>query len=220
MWRCGAGLGKANHIAASNGRYRLILTNNDMKQLTVTLTGIRPLLMHNGRMADPLDQYAIAAKEITGKRKKTESDYRSLDRIKWEGGLYWDDDEGLIMPSDNLERCMQLGAQKKKLGKDFQAAALVMDEIVKVKHGGPKTKDALYADPNYSLRKGVVINKQRVMSVRPMVPTGWKLKFTVEYDESVIEEKNIREALVDAGALVGLGDWRPKFGRFTCDFDN
>ena len=54
----------------------------------------------------------------------------------------------------------------------------------------------------------------RVMKVRPMVPTGWQLKFSVEYDENLVNEKDLHRAMVDAGTLVGLGNWRPKFGRF------
>jgi hypothetical protein len=29
--------------------------------------------------------------------------------------------------------------------------------------------------------------------------------------------KNLVKAMTDAGSLVGLGDWRPKFGRFLVE---
>jgi len=50
-----------------------------------------------------------------------------------------------------------------------------------------------------------------------MVPTGWSLTFTLEFDDSILNEKALVKAMVDAGALIGLGDWRPKFGRFSVE---
>ena len=191
-----------------------------MKTLTVTWTGIRPLVMHNGLMADPTNPYTRKIKEIVskGSKKMTESDYENRDRLEWEAGLYWDDKDGLIMPSDNIERCIQLGAQKARRGKDVQAAVFCSDTHAVIQYEGRTTnKDKLYNHPAFTLRKGVAIQKSRLIRVRPMVPTGWSIKFTVEYDDSIVNEKDLLKAMQEAGALVGLGDWRPKFGRFLVE---
>jgi hypothetical protein len=192
-----------------------------MKELRATLTGIRPLVMHNGLMADPTNPYTIRIKEICakGSKKMTTADYEERDRLEWEAGLYWDDEHGLIIPSDNIERCVQLGAQKSRLGKDVQAAVFVApNSVTKISYEGPKTKEALYKSKRFELRKGVKVQQSRIIRVRPMIPTGWSITFTLEYDETIINQKSLQKALVDAGALVGLGDWRPKFGRFSCEF--
>ena len=55
------------------------------------------------------------------------------------------------------------------------------------------------------------------MRIRPMIPTGWSLKFTAEYDPHILSESAIIQAANDAGSLIGLGDWRPKFGRFAVE---
>jgi hypothetical protein len=52
-----------------------------------------------------------------------------------------------------------------------------------------------------------------------MFPTGWVLRFELEFDDSVIGPKELVKAMNDAGALVGLGDWRPKFGRFLVEVE-
>jgi hypothetical protein len=39
----------------------------------------------------------------------------------------------------------------------------------------------------------------------------------VDFDDNVIEEEEILKVAEDAGLLVGLGDWRPRFGRFMVE---
>ena len=187
--------------------------------MKVKWTGIRPLVMHNGLMADPTNPLVRRAKEITskGSKKMTDADYEEKNRIDWEGGLYWDSEDGLIIPSDNIERCIQLGAQKSRIGKDVQAAMFCVTPHVAIDYNGPKDKEKLYADPRFSLRKGVAVNKARVIRIRPMIPTGWSMTFDVEFDDGIVNPKNLLKAMTDAGSLVGLGDWRPKFGRFLVE---
>ena len=99
----------------------------------------------------------------------------------------------------------------------MQAACFVQDETVKVSYEGPKNKDKMFEDPSFVLRKGVKVQTSRIIRIRPMIPTGWSITFTLEYDESILNEKSILKAMNDAGALIGLGDWRPKFGRFVSE---
>jgi copper chaperone CopZ len=195
--------------------------HNNMKTISMKWTGIRPLVMHNGLMADPTNPYTIAIKKITakGSKKLTEHDYAERDRLEWEAGLYWSEElGGIAIPSDNIERALQNGAMKSRLGKDFAAAVFVTEPDLAVAHKlAGKSKEKLYADPGYILRKGVKVQTARIIRIRPMLPTGWSITFTVEYDESIVNAKAIVQAATDAGALVGLGDWRPKFGRFEAE---
>ena len=192
-----------------------------MKTITVKITGIRPLVMHNGLLADPTNPFVIGMKKITskGSKKMTEHDYRERDALEWEGGLYWSDElKGMVLPSDNLERCIQEGAKKNRLGKDFAAGVFVQEPEVLIDHRlKGKSKEAISKDPAYTLRKGVKVQLSRIIRIRPMIPTGWSAQFTVEFDESIVNSASVLTALQEAGSLVGLGDWRPKFGRFTVE---
>jgi len=195
-----------------------------MKDIKIKITGIRPLVLHNGLMADPTNPYTIAIKKITskGSKKLTEHDYAERDRLEWEAGLYWSDEiGGIAIPSDNLERCIQEGAKKNRLGKDFAAAVFVQESEVEVMHRlSGKTKERINAEPGYTLRKGVKVQLSRIIRIRPLIPTGWTMTFTVEFDESIVNKQAVATALTEAGSLVGLGDWRPKFGRFTVEVLN
>jgi len=190
-----------------------------MKEMTTIWTGIRPLVMHNGLMADPTNPLVKRIKEITskGSKKLTVHDYEERDQLEWEAGLYWDSEDGVIQPSDNIERCIQAGATKSRLGKDVQAAVFCTDPHTKVEYAGTRDKKKMYADPKFTLRKGVKVQLARIIRVRPMIPTGWTMRINLEYDESIINPKALLKAQIDAGALCGLGDWRPKFGRFLVE---
>jgi hypothetical protein len=189
-----------------------------MKTMKIKWTGIRPLLMHSAELADPLNETVRKIKALTAKKtKKTDHDMEEIDRLSFIGSLYLGEDGHPVIPSDNIERCIQLGGQKKRIGKDVAAAVLCADPKYRLEYEGPKDPDKLYASKRHCLRKSVAVQKSRVIRVRPMLPTGWSITFTLEYDESVINERAIKDAMNDAGSLIGLGDWRPKFGRFSVE---
>ena len=189
-----------------------------MKTLKVKWTGLRPLLMHNAQLSDPLNPTVRKIKEHTAKKtKKTDFDLEEIDRLSYLGSMYLSESGKPCIPSDNIERCIQLGAQKKRMGKDVAAAVLCSDAEYELDYDGPKDPELMYKQPRFVSRKSVAVAQARVMRVRPMIPTGWELVFSLEYDESVINERAIVDAMNDAGSLVGLGDWRPKFGRFTVE---
>lgn len=57
-----------------------------MKTLELILTGVAPLLQHNGQTTDPLNPFSRAMSEISSKRKKTEADHRERDRLEFLAG--------------------------------------------------------------------------------------------------------------------------------------
>ena len=192
-----------------------------MKQIKLKLTGIRPLILHNGLMADPSNPYTVAIKKITakGSKKMTIRDYAERDRLEWEAGLYWSlTENAMVMPSDNIERCIQDGAKKSRLGKDFAAAVFMSEHEAVIHHRkSGKSKEDIYADPAFTIRKGVKVQLARIIRIRPMIPSGWWLHCTIEFDESIVNEAQVLGSTQEAGSLCGIGDWRPKFGRFSVE---
>ena len=190
--------------------------------MKVRWTGIRPLILHNARLADPMDEYSARLKELTKSNKgknKTQARDAEIARCEWEGGLYYDSELGPYVPADMIESAIQNGGKKCSAGKQIQAAVFCTEEsvMVPIQYKGPRDLDGLYADPAFRMRKSVRVGNVRVMRTRPMFPTGWKLEFSVEFDDSVVDANTVLRAMQDAGRLVGLGDWRPKFGRFLVE---
>ena len=93
--------------------------------MKIKLTGIRPIILHNGLLADPTNPIVLQQKAITAKKaKKTDADNLELARLEWFGGLYLSESGRICIPCDNIERCIQQGGQKQRIGKDVQAGVL------------------------------------------------------------------------------------------------
>lgn len=50
---------------------------------------------------------------------------------------------------------------------------------------------------------------------RPGLATGWRLGFSFNVIDELIRASEVRTALETAGLGVGLGGWRPEYGRFV-----
>jgi hypothetical protein len=182
------------------------------KTIEFTIRGISPLMLHNGALADPLNEFAKRLKEISGKRNKTEADYRAMADIEWEGGLYFDEDHRIVMPGENIEAAITAGGKKFKLG-DQCKAGILSDGDWPIIYEGPKDLEKLKADPRFRDCRGVKIQKNRIMRTRPLfVP--WGLKFTVQYLPDLDQVVKILDTV---GRIIGLGDFKPKYGRFTVE---
>lgn len=184
-----------------------------LQEMSVSIKGVSPLLMHNGQTADPLNKFSKAMKEITGKRKKTDEDHAELSRIEWLAGLYVDSDEKLILPSVSLEAAIIDGAKKSKLGKAFKSSVFVNEDApltIGRKYG---KASELWDEDEYRDVRGVRVGQSRVMRTRPIF-RDWSASFVLLFDDEQVNGGDVERALLDAGRISGVGDFRPKFGRF------
>lgn len=181
--------------------------------LKVKIVGVAPLLMHNGQLADPLNKFVKAIKEITAKgRKKTDADLEQLSKLEFMGGLYLGEDNAPSIPGELIEGMIRDGAKKSRQGKDVQSG-IISDGNWALDYDGPKDVDKLWQDEQYRDIRGCKVQKSRVMRTRPKFP-AWKLAFEVAFLDEIANKSSVEKWLRDAGMLVGLGDFRPKFGRF------
>jgi len=184
-----------------------------LQHLSVSIVGVSPLLLHNGQTADPTNKFARQMKEISGKRKKTDEDYAEMSRIEWHAGLYVNGEQKIIMPSTCIEACVYDGAKKSKLGKAFKSAVFVdSDAVLDIGKKYDKASD-LWADDQYRDVRGVRIGTSRVMRTRPIF-YKWSMEFVLAFDDEQVNESDVSRAIEDAGSKVGLGDFRPRYGRF------
>jgi len=87
----------------------------------------------------------------------------------------------------------------------------------KILFGIPEPKE-LDTDPDKELyldMRPVVIQRARVVRLRPCFKSGWKLEFTINVIDDELPSGILQDVLVLAGKTVGVGDYRPKFGRFS-----
>lgn len=182
-----------------------------MKVLTVSITGISPILMHNGQLSDPLNPWVKEMKKITSKsaKKKTDADHEELARLEFMGGLYVDED-GPIIPGENVEGMIRDGARVQRKGKDVEAGVWCDDcELI---YDGPRDPSELWLDKRFVDRRSVVVGRSRVIRTRPRFKK-WSAVFEVNFDELTVNESDIIDA-IEAGGRKGCMDYRPKYGRF------
>ena len=189
-------------------------TANGYAQVMLKITGLTPLIVHNGQLADPLNKFSKAMKAVTGKRKKVDADYEELARLEFLGGLYLKDSRP-CMPSQALEAMMISAAKKQRKGADFKSGMLI-EESPYIEYDGPTNPDELWADERFRIVAGVKVSQSRVMRTRPQFPQ-WSLQFGVTYIEELLNKRDIIEVATIAGWQIGLCEWRLKFGRFKAD---
>lgn len=185
-----------------------------MAKFRITCTGVDPLLMHNARLSDPLDEIARSLGKITGKRKKTEDDHREIGHLEFIGGLYFDADFGPYIPGQNFERMLVDAAKKRKLGTTVKSALVIETNVNPVVYSGPREIEALWADQNFVLRSSAKVGMQRVQRTRPMF-RQWEVSADGFLDTNELEAEQLADIVTIGGRLIGLGDWRPRYGRFN-----
>ncbi|NBT52224.1 MAG: hypothetical protein EBV86_14270 [Marivivens sp.] len=192
-----------------------------MKEITLKISGKTDLLLHNGQVASPLNSFAKQLKEISGKRSKTEADFEQLAKLEWFAGLYRDANEDLVIPDYVLEATMVAGAKKTKNGQLAKSGMFVDGHASLDFEGRPDKidEDALhriYEGGQHTLQVLVKVQQNKVLRTRPKFK-NWSLTTTVMYDPDITNESTVLQAFKDAGRFVGIGDWRPKYGRFEVE---
>jgi hypothetical protein len=184
-----------------------------MEQLKIRITGTSPLMMHSDRLANPLAPETKAHKELTAKRKKTDDDYLAIARSEFVAGAYWTQAEGFFIPGQNFDATFLAGAKLQKLGTHWKRGALVLENKVKLLHDGPTTPDRLWEDPAHVDCRGVKVGAVKIMRYRPIF-LSWAAELTVSLNADVLSIGEAKKAIEDAGALIGVCEYRPRFGRF------
>jgi hypothetical protein len=180
--------------------------NNDIAfsepySVAVTLQGSSDMLFHRWN-PEAVDEKAKASKN--SKAKKTDN---------VESYVYRDDKGHICVPGEYLRRSVINAAKfrqdprsPRKSAMDLFTAALVVTTPL----ASLGLKDWHYLD-----RRRVTVQRQGINRTRPAIRVGWKATFHLmvllpEY----IDRNVLRETIEAAGRVIGLGDFRPTYGRF------
>jgi hypothetical protein len=183
-----------------------------VEQLRIRLTGERPLLMHSSRLADPLDPIAIELDRLTKKRDKTRADHEQIAKVEWHGGLWLHGGRPCI-PCEAIESAFVTAAKTRRKGPSAKAGFSCTASPL-LQYDGPSDLPSLWEDETFRFRFPVNVYDSKVMRTRPRFST-WHVNVDVEFLPSLLNPSDVTEILEIAGLREGLGDWRPKFGRFS-----
>lgn len=201
----------------------------------VRITGDSTLLFHRWQ-CDSVEAKARAPKGSAAKKTddvesyvwRWNSDTTSLspwDRMNLgRGMLAVNDYNGVIcLPGEYLRGslCSNLGAAKyqqdprspRKSALDlYRAGVIALTDLAPITTAdGELAKDWDYLD-----RRRAVVSRSAITRERPAFRAGWsaEIEFLVTTPQ-YISDRLLHRTLTDAGRLVGVGDFRPSFGRFS-----
>lgn len=176
-----------------------------MKKINVTIKGLAPILQ--ARHPFPDEKEGILKRSVTAKKKVkdlTDEEAFEMHAYKTKKGKY-------CLPSEMIEAAMVKAAvnfrlEGKKTYKDLMKSGIIITPIELVFKKQKAEMDARWGkNPN---------TRGAVWVVRPRID-DWEVDFTIDLlqDERVSTDI-LKEILSYAGLYVGVGAWRPKYGRF------
>lgn len=166
-----------------------------------TLEGTSPFLFHRWSNEAVKEKAAAAKNSAAKKTDNVESYvYRNLANELCIPGEY------VRMSIVNAAKYRQDPRSSRKSAMDlFKAGVVSLTDLASV-----GTVDWAYID-----ERRVMVQRAGITRQRPALKTGWTADFsfmvlTPEYINAAL----LHSVLADAGRLVGVGDFRPSFGRF------
>lgn len=169
--------------------------------ISVTIEGVSDFLFH---------RWNCEAVEEKSKLKKG-SEGKKTDII--ENFVYRNDNNELCIPGEYLRMSLINAAKFKqdprsprKSAMDlYKAAIVVLNPLASL---GIKNWD-------YEDKRRVVIQRAGINRIRPALKSGWKATFELMVNlPEYISPNELCEVIQMAGRLIGLGDFRPTYGRF------
>ena len=171
-------------------------------RVQVTVKGVADMLFHRWNCE------AVAEKSAAAKGSKA----KKTDNI--ESYVYRDERGMICVPGEYLRQAV-IGASKyrqdprspRKSAQDLTKAALVT--LTTLASIGTKQWD-------YEHKCRVQVQRNGVTRVRPAMKAGWEAEFVFMVNlPEYVNPDMLLGLLNDAGRLIGLGDFRPTYGRFA-----
>jgi hypothetical protein len=176
-----------------------------MLQIKGTITGIAPILFN--RMLEGELEPDLGKSSAKG-RVSVE------DRIEEAKERCYKNEKGLYLPGWNFKVCLLEGVKRSglKVGRGslmpYMQASLFPDEkLYFIGKAGPDFIHTTWG--RRPPRTGGAC-----MVRRPALTEGWQLAFHLNLMDDRRRPEEVQRSLEEAGLLVGLGSWRPEFGRF------
>lgn len=190
-------------------------------QVQCTIEGTAPILQH-AFTENHLAKLAERAKKNTGA-----PDYA----LEWIGTMYVARQNGndyICQPASHIEGAMikagvsfKMAGKGRKTWKDAIKAYVYVspDNILHLRNGEhvPAPDETLIDNPQNGLSVSVMrvkVQRAAVARSRLMIDAGWRLSFTIDVIDDQVTPDVIETILSEAGRAVGIGDYRPRYGRF------
>jgi hypothetical protein len=168
----------------------------------VTVTGVADFIFH-GWDPEAVEEKGRAAKGSKAKKTDNINSY-----------IYRDENNMLAIPGEYLRMCVCNAAKFRQDPRSPRKSAMDLYKagiVVLNKFGSLGTEAWDYLD-----KRRVVVQRNGINRTRPAMRAGWVVSYEVmcllpEY----IPPHDLLDTIGVAGRLVGLGNFRPTYGRFS-----
>lgn len=179
---------------------------------SVVIKGTRPLLWHAfGPDAMPLEK-----QERTG--------VAGHDPEEWRRTVLMTKDRQLYLKPTYIFATLRDGSKNTKKGRGSIQPMLVstlqiVDSFILIDRHVPA--EPIPTDPTEAVYMDIQgvrnpATKGRNVRYRIAAAAGWKAKFGIEFDKTIVDRKQMEAVVIDAGRLCGVGDGRSVgYGRFA-----
>lgn len=167
----------------------------------VTIQGSADILFHRW------NNEAVAEKAAAAKNSKT----KKTDNI--ESYVYRNADGEISLPGENFRQSIITAAKFRQDPRSPRKSAMDLFKAGIV----PLTELASFGSTkwDYEDARRVMIQRNGITRIRPAMRKGWRLTFQIMVNTpDYIESDDLRQTIESAGRLVGVGDFRPTYGRF------
>lgn len=175
-----------------------------MYKIDVTIEGVAPYLWGKWTKAS---KKALGEGTTGGKKSTSDREQEALEKV-------CRNSNGLYLPAQDMEACLVQGIKMGNLKEGRASAAPYVEATVFVDprevEFGKKEADFMHdcVGRRPPKRGGACI------ILRPGLNIGWQLSFTFIVADDRRTPDLLRRGCEEAGLLAGLGEWRPKYGRF------
>lgn len=191
---------------------------SNMLLAEVEIKGDKPLMWHHfGPDAIPLEK-----QETTGVAGNDPEEWKKTVMVTKEGQLF--------VEPNYIFACVRAGSKHTKKGRGsiqplVEATLQVLDDRVLVDRflpdgngSGPLSTDS--TEPVYLDIRSVKNPSTKARNVRYRVTasSGWRMKFRLLWDKTIVSRAQMEAIVIDAGRLAGIGDGRKiGMGRFSIE---
>ena len=196
-----------------------------IKSLSFTITGVRPLLLNNPQCVDRFNGFTKRIKIINDKKtRRTEEDYLELADLEVASKLYFNEELGVYVPTSWVTEAIASTAFKvAKVSKaTIRGSLFAVESKTKLSYDGMNTvKEASDIVKNPKFRHSMILPQQQVR-INKAFPVfhKWSFSLDLEYDDSQIDRDSVVRVLNHCATYGGFGDFRPTFGRASCEVTN
>ncbi|HEY6797029.1 MAG TPA: hypothetical protein VI248_20340 [Kineosporiaceae bacterium] len=182
----------------------------------MNVTGAITLLMNNVQGADP--DYPLN-KEISRlnalKGRITDEQRAERDYLKWRSALYWDEEDGPVLPSANIFKSILQAAALTRNGKDVERGMVIHSLHSPLAYDGPRSIEGLWngGKGSHVDRRMATVNRAPVPNLRPAFP-NWSASFEFDLDEEILSLDDFVWIAEKAGRLIHVGDYRRFYGAY------